>query len=199
MLNVGKSFQYKGRLVKLSPHEFITLLKIRMASAGISGFKLISDLAKMFAGSWAPQSGTIYPILKRLVDEKKLIHEKDEKTPIGPAVKVYKVNEDVGALIDSVLMEHYKSDMDFFGNYVDLLFENFEHSVKAGLIPASIGSQVQAVINELVKKLQATSTKFGGLEYNPPPVEITCPKCKELVDRIAKFCPSCGSELNTKA
>ncbi|MEX2727726.1 MAG: zinc ribbon domain-containing protein, partial [Candidatus Sigynarchaeum springense] len=137
-------------------------------------------------------------ILKRLVDEKKLIYEKDEKTPIGPAVKVYKVNEDVGALIDSVLMEHYKSDMDFFGNYVDLLFENFEHSVKAGMIPASIGSQVQGVVNELIKKLQAASTKFGSLEYTPSPTEITCPKCKATIDRIARFCPSCGSELEKK-
>ncbi len=195
MLNVGKTLKYKGRLIKLSPHEFITLLKIRMSSGGISGFKLISDLAKTFAGSWAPQSGTIYPILKRLADEKNLIIEKAEKTPIGPAVKVFKANSDVGEIIDSVLLEHYKSDVDFFGNYVDLLFENFEQSVKAGIIPASVGLEVQAVLDGLIKKLQTAGTRFAGLEYEPPAAETTCPKCNAVIDRIARFCPSCGSEL----
>ncbi|MBN2151755.1 MAG: helix-turn-helix transcriptional regulator, partial [Candidatus Lokiarchaeota archaeon] len=161
MLNVGKTLRYKGRLIKLSPHEFITLLKIRMSSAGISGYKLISDLAKTFAGSWAPQSGTIYPILRRLADEKNLIVEKAEKTPIGPAVKVYKAASDVGSVIDSVLLEHYKSDIDFFGNYIDLLFENFEQSVKAGLVPTAIGPEVQSVLDGLIRKLQAASGKFA--------------------------------------
>jgi DNA-binding PadR family transcriptional regulator len=195
MLNVGKAFQYKGRQIKLSAHEFITLLKIRISTSGISGYKLISDLAKTFAGSWAPQSGTIYPILKRLVEDKKLIFEKAEKTPIGPAVKVYKVNDDVASMIDSVLLENYKTDINFFGNYMDFLFENFEQSVKAGLIPASVGPQVQAAVDELVKKLQTVGTKFGGLEYVPSVAETTCPKCKAVIDRVARYCPSCGSEL----
>ncbi|MBN2149987.1 MAG: zinc-ribbon domain-containing protein, partial [Candidatus Lokiarchaeota archaeon] len=28
--------------------------------------------------------------------------------------------------------------------------------------------------------------------------EITCPKCEALIDRVARFCPSCGSELPSK-
>ncbi len=199
MLSLGKAFEYKGRQIKLSAHEFITLLKIRVAQKGISGYKLISDLAKDFAGSWSPQSGTMYPILKRLADEKNLILETAEKTPIGPAVKVYKIKDDLGKIIDTVLLDNYKSDISFFGNFIEFLYENIEQSVRSGDMPDSIGGQVQAVLDDLIKKIQAVYTKFGELEKVVPVPESICPNCKITIDRIAKFCPQCGAEIKPTA
>nr|MDO8112721.1 helix-turn-helix transcriptional regulator [Candidatus Sigynarchaeota archaeon] len=197
MFSSGKEFQYKGRHIKLSAHEFITLLKIRASTVGISGYKLISDLAKQFAGSWAPQSGTIYPILRRLTDEKHLIDEKDEKTPLGPAVKVYKIKDDLGKTIDNVLLDNYQADITFFQNYVEFLFESIEQSVKSGLLEATIGTQVQAVLDELIKKLQAVHGKLGELQnVEPVPVPFKCKKCNEIIDREGNYCPKCGAELS---
>jgi DNA-binding PadR family transcriptional regulator len=195
MLSLGKAFEYKGRQIKLSAHEFITLLKIRVSQKGISAYKLIGDLAKAFAGSWSPQSGTMYPILRRLADEKSLISETAEKTPIGPAVKVYKIKDDLGRVIDTVLLDNYKSDISFFGNFIEFLYDNFEQSVTSGEMPELIGGQVQAVLDDLVKKVQAVSAKFGELQKAAPAVESICPKCNITIDRIAKFCPQCGSEI----
>lgn len=196
MLSLGKAFDYKGRQIKLSAHEFITLLKIRVSQKGISGYKLINDLAKAFAGSWSPQSGTMYPILKRLVDEKRLITETAEKTPIGPAVKVYKVMDDLGQVIDGVLLDNYKSDIGSFANYIEFLYENFEQSVGSGMLPASIGGQVQGVLDDLITKVQAARAKFGELQKAAPVVELTCPNCNASIDRIARYCPQCGTEIN---
>ncbi len=196
MLSLGKAFEYKGRQIKLSAHEFITLLKIRVSQKGISGYKLINDLAKAFAGSWSPQSGTMYPILRRLADEKNLITENAEKTPIGPAVKVYKIKDDLGKVIDTVLLENYKSDIGFFGNFIEFLYDNFEQSVSSGDMPESIGGQVQAVLDDLIKKIQAVYTKFGELQKAVPvEAETTCPNCNITIDRIAKYCPQCGTEI----
>jgi DNA-binding PadR family transcriptional regulator len=196
MFSLGKAFHYRGKHIKLSAHEFITLLKIRAATAGISGYKLISDLAKTFAGSWSPQSGTIYPILRRLTDEKGLIYENDEKTPIGPTTKVYKIKDDLGKVIDSVLLDNYKADIQFLENYIEFLYEAFEQSVKSGLLPGVVTTQVQAVLDEAIQKLQVIHGKFGGLqgmEVISPPAR--CPNCNEVIDRAGNYCPKCGAKL----
>jgi DNA-binding PadR family transcriptional regulator len=198
MFALGKGFDYKGRQIKLSAHEFITLLKIRASPAGISGHKLISDLGRTFAGSWSPQSGTMYPILQRLVKEKGLIIEKDVKTPIGPTAKIFVIKDDLGNILDDVVLDTYKPDTTFFANYIEFLFENIETSVKSGLLQGTIGDQLQAVMAELIEKLQAVHDKLGELSTIIPVAESKCLNCNEMLDRAARFCPNCGTELKSR-
>jgi hypothetical protein len=137
----------------------------------------------------------MYPILKRLADEKNLILETAEKTPIGPAVKVYKIKDDLGTIIDTVLLDNYKSDISFFGNFIEFLYENFEQSARSGLLQEPIGAQVQAVLDDLIKKIQAVHAKFGELQKIVPAADITCPSCHVAIERIARYCPQCGTEI----
>ncbi|MHA1792885.1 MAG: helix-turn-helix transcriptional regulator [Promethearchaeota archaeon] len=191
-----KSFQYKGKPVKLSTHEFITLLKIRMSTPhGISGYKLISELAKIFAGSWSPQSGTIYPILRRLVEQKGLIKEREEKTPIGPSAKVYHVRDDVKKLIDNIVLANYKQDLKFFANYIQFLASNFDKSVKAGLMPGEVGIEFGEEIDEMIKKLEDVKKKMSELVDMGARLESKCSKCGALLPSLANFCPACGAKL----
>ena len=192
MFSLGKAFLYRGRQIRLSAHEFITLLKIRVASTGISGYKLIHELGKSFAGSWSPQSGTMYPILKRLAKEKELIIEKLEKTPIGPAVSVYQMKEDLGKVLDSVLLDTYKSDIKFFENYIEFLIESIESSIRS----EPISAQVQEVLDELIQKLQGIRGKIGELQKSIPAAGNKCPNCNVVIDRAGKYCPSCGTQLS---
>ncbi|HME53973.1 MAG TPA: helix-turn-helix transcriptional regulator [Candidatus Lokiarchaeia archaeon] len=192
MFSLGKAFQYRGRQVRLSAHEFITLLKIRMATTGISGYKLIHDLARSFAGSWSPQSGTMYPILKRLAKDKELIIEKLEKTPIGPAVSIYQAKDDLGNVLDSVLLDTYKSDIKFFENYIEFLVESIESSMKS----EAVGIQVQEALDELIKNLQGLRAKLDEMQAANPAPESKCPSCGAIIDRAGKFCPSCGTKLD---
>lgn len=195
MFSLGKAFQYKGKPVKLSTHEFITLLKIRASSPhGTSGYKLIADLGKIFAGSWSPQTGTIYPILKRLADIKDLIIEKEEKTPVGPVTKVYKMKQDLDRIIDGVVLANYKTDLHFLGSYVDFLVSSVETGIKAGTIDPATVTDVQASLAELLKTVQAVQDRAGSIQ--PGTVDgVKCGKCGEDIDRIARFCPSCGDRV----
>ena len=195
MFALGKGFDYKGREIKLSAHEFITLLKIRASPAGISGHKLISELGRTFAGSWSPQSGTMDPILQRLVKEKGLIIEKEVKTPIGPTAKIFMIKDDLGSILDDVVLDTYKPDTSFFANYIEFLFENIETSVKAGLLQGSIGDQLQETDGRGDRKAPACSRQVRRVIHDRPRSREQMPDCNEILDRAARFCPSCGTEL----
>lgn len=163
-----------------------------MSATGISGYKLIHDLASSFAGSWSPQSGTMYPILKRLAKEKELIIEKLEKTPIGPAVSVYQMKEDLGNVLDSVLLDTYKSDIKFFENYIEFLIESIESSIKS----EQVSIQLQEVLDQLIQKLQDVRVKIDEMQKISPADENKCPICNAIIDRAGKYCPSCGTKLD---
>nr|MDO8117714.1 helix-turn-helix transcriptional regulator [Candidatus Sigynarchaeota archaeon] len=197
MFSLRKAFEYKGKPVSLSTHEFITLLKIRMATPpGISGYKLIADLGKVFAGSWSPQSGTIYPILKRLAEIKNLIVEREEKTPIGPTAKIYQLKDELRKPIDDLVLANYQQDFKFFGNYVEFLAGNIETSVKSGSIPAEIGNEMIDVVSELITKLESVKERLRAVKDIEPGSILKCKHCGVEIDRVARFCPNCGKEVN---
>lgn len=207
MFALGKALQLLNKVkkkmqrVKLSALEFIILLKIRLSPNGISGYKLISDLSKMFAGSWQPKSGTVYPLLKRLVEDKKLIFETEEKTPLGPTVKVYRIIEGVGNSLDELILESYQQEMVFFGNYLEFMVENIEYSIQRGDISMDDLVQVQDQMEDAVERL---ASKVNGILQDVRGLDqaliekLKCPACQSIIDREARFCPSCGSGLDTR-
>jgi DNA-binding PadR family transcriptional regulator len=61
---VGKSQSYKGN--RISPLQFVMLLMLR--EKPMYGYELLKTLREEFEGVWTPQTGSVYPALKRLED-----------------------------------------------------------------------------------------------------------------------------------
>lgn len=59
---VGKSQSYKGN--RISPLQFVMLLMLR--EKPMYGYELLKTLRERFEGVWTPQTGSVYPALKRL-------------------------------------------------------------------------------------------------------------------------------------
>lgn len=72
---------------KLTPLEF-TIIETIFNSKELSGYDLMVNLNKQFAGTWEAHSGTIYPILRKL-ENNGFLKAKTVKSPIGPLRKVY--------------------------------------------------------------------------------------------------------------
>ncbi|MFX1324911.1 MAG: PadR family transcriptional regulator, partial [Promethearchaeota archaeon] len=71
---------------KLTPLEF-TIIETIFNSKQLSGYDLIRNLNRHFAGTWEAQSGTIYPILSKL-ERNGFLSAQKVKSPIGPLRKV---------------------------------------------------------------------------------------------------------------
>ncbi|MHA2393186.1 MAG: PadR family transcriptional regulator, partial [Promethearchaeota archaeon] len=76
---------------KLTPLEF-TIIETIFNSKQLSGYDLIKNLNRHFAGTWEAHSGTVYPILSKLERDGFLKAQKI-KSPIGPLRKVYSLTE----------------------------------------------------------------------------------------------------------
>ena len=72
-----KEKKKKKDKINLSPLEVLILAQLRSREirnngdpVGQYGYEMITDLNKLFAGSWEAKSGTIYPILSKLKSNK---------------------------------------------------------------------------------------------------------------------------------
>ena len=82
---------------------------------------MIQNLNELFAGSWKAKSGTIYPILSKLEQSKKLITGERKQSPLGPVKRVY-ILEDLGReCIDYIIYERFEGDIEFVMRYLNLL------------------------------------------------------------------------------
>jgi DNA-binding PadR family transcriptional regulator len=82
---------------------------------------MMDELNKLFAGSWEAKSGTIYPLLTKLDNEKGLLIGDKKPSPLGPVKKVYSLTEKGRKLIDSIVEQYFNSDMEFILRYIELL------------------------------------------------------------------------------
>jgi len=129
MFWLGKSTTFKnGEKVGISPIEYIILAHLRRRELinagkhiGQYGKELMSELNKLFHGSWEAQSGTIYPILNKLEKSKKYLGGVKEDTGLGPKKKVYRLTEEGRDIIDRIVKENFQSDEFFIQRYLELL------------------------------------------------------------------------------
>ncbi|MCE5295836.1 MAG: PadR family transcriptional regulator [Euryarchaeota archaeon] len=59
---LGKGYIYKGS--KISPSQFLMIVVLR--NGPMYGYEILKALREEFSGLWEPQTGALYPALKRL-------------------------------------------------------------------------------------------------------------------------------------
>ena len=87
MFWLGKSINLNdGEKIGVSPIEYIILAHLRRREllndgipVGQYGNELIKELNSIFQGSWRAQSGTVYPMLSKLVSKKNFLPGKKVK------------------------------------------------------------------------------------------------------------------------
>ena len=124
----GKKGDKQKKKINLSPIEVLILTQLRSRElrnngepVGQYGYEMIQNLNELFAGSWKAKSGTIYPILSKLEQSKKLITGERKQSPLGPVKRVY-ILEDLGReCIDYIIYERFEGDIEFVMRYLNLL------------------------------------------------------------------------------
>jgi DNA-binding PadR family transcriptional regulator len=108
---------FKGiKKSKLTPVEF-TIIETIFNFKGMSGYDLIQNLNKQFAGTWVAQSGTIYPILSKL-ERDGFLRSNMVKTPIGPLRKVYFLTEAGEEIIKLKVNKNFYDQLKFLENFL---------------------------------------------------------------------------------
>ena len=190
---MGKKLVARGRDIKLSPLEFMILLKVYDSDpVGISGYDIISDLTQTFAGMWVAQSGTIYPLLSRMA-EKELIVSVDVKSELGPAKKAFKMTDLSREVIEVMIIDNFDPELRFFANYVEFVLKMMNKLKKKNISSAINFEQVKAGLDLFSARLKDA---MGNLvKYMADDKETSarkCGECGEIIARDARFCPSCG-------
>jgi DNA-binding PadR family transcriptional regulator len=198
MFFMGKKLKVKGHDVKLSPLEFMILLKIYDADPiGISGYDLINGLTKTFAGMWVAQSGTIYPLLSRMQGDKYIIGE-EQKSEVGPAKKVFRLTDTSRSFIEIMLVDNFEPELMFFGNYLDMVTDMMIKVKKRS--ESSSGINYEGIKHGLAlfsSHVEETRDRFETAirELDSSNIRSRCLFCNSVIDREAKFCPKCGAEV----
>ena len=71
---IGRHYAYKGN--RISPPQFLMLVILRKSP--MYGYEVLKVLREEFQGFWEPQTGAIYPALKRLEEQKLILSEVKE-------------------------------------------------------------------------------------------------------------------------
>ncbi|MEM0449329.1 MAG: PadR family transcriptional regulator [Methanomassiliicoccales archaeon] len=71
---IGKGHVYKGN--RISPSQFLMLVVLRKGP--MYGYEVLKRLREEFSGLWEPQSGAVYPALKKLEEHGLLRSERKE-------------------------------------------------------------------------------------------------------------------------
>ena len=176
----------KIKLTKLTPLEF-TIIETIFNIGGISGYDLIQNLNKHFAGTWVAQSGTIYPILTKL-EKDHFLQSNMIKTPIGPLRKVYFLTDAGEAILKLKVSKNFNDQLKFMENYLVELSSVYirsnprsERKIQMKLVEDTLKNSFQN-ITEMIPSI---------MEY-----KITCENCSSEIVRKALYCPYCGYELN---
>jgi len=170
---------------KLTPLEF-TIIETIFNSEQLSGYDLIKNLNRHFAGTWEAQSGTIYPLLRKL-EKDGFLKAKKVKSPIGPLRKVYSLTEAGEELLKFKVNKNYYDQLKFVENFLVELSSIFIHS-----FPSEEQSQkiidIQNALNQTLKNV---------MQNIPPTLEfkIICNKCGAEIGREVAYCPKCGTSL----
>ncbi|MFX0002175.1 MAG: helix-turn-helix transcriptional regulator [Candidatus Hodarchaeota archaeon] len=174
---------------KLTPLEF-TIIETIFNSNQLSGYDLIKNLNRSFAGTWEAQSGTIYPLLRKL-EKEGFLKAKKVKSPIGPLRKVYSLTEVGEKLLKFKVNKNYFDQLKFIENFLVELSSIFVHS-----FPDEKKNQK---LEEIKKALNET---FKNVMQNIPPTlefKTMCSKCGSEIGREVAYCPNCGASLFDEA
>jgi DNA-binding PadR family transcriptional regulator len=71
---IGRHYAYKGN--RISPPQFLMLIVLRKGP--MYGYEVLKVLREEFHGFWEPQTGAIYPALKRLEEQMLILSDMKE-------------------------------------------------------------------------------------------------------------------------
>jgi len=170
---------------KLTPLEF-TIIETIFNSKQLSGYDLIKNLNRSFAGTWEAQSGTIYPILRKL-EKDGFLKAKKVRSPIGPLRKVYSLTEAGEQLLKFKVNKNYFDQLKFVENFLVELSSIFVRSFPDENKKQKL-EEIRQALNEIFKSV---------MQNIPPTLEFktTCSKCGSEIGREVAYCPNCGTSL----
>jgi PadR family transcriptional regulator PadR len=170
---------------RLTPLEF-TIIETIFNSKQLSGYDLIKNLNRSFAGTWEAQSGTIYPILRKLEKDGFLKAQK-VKSPIGPIKKVYSLTEVGDELLKYKVNRNYYDQLKFVENFLVELSSIFIRSFPSKEQSQKI-TEIQKALNQTLKNV---------MQNIPPTLEFKtmCNNCGAEIGREVAYCPQCGESL----
>jgi DNA-binding PadR family transcriptional regulator len=170
---------------KLTPLEF-TIIETIFNSQQLSGYDLIKNLNRSFAGTWEAQSGTIYPLLRKL-EKDGFLKAKKVKSPIGPLRKVYSLTEVGEKLLKFKVNKNYFEQLKFIENFLVELSSIFVRSFPNEKKKQKL-EQIKQALNETFKNV---------MQNIPPTLEfkMMCSKCGSEIGREVAYCPACGASL----
>ena len=173
---------------RLTPLEF-TIIESIFNRKQLSGYDLIKNLNKHFAGTWEAQSGTVYPILSKL-DKDGFLKAKRVKSPIGPLRKVYSLTEAGEELLKHKVNKNYLDQLKFIENFLVELSSIYIHS-----FPTEEKKEIIEEIRTTLKK-----TLKNVMDIIPVALEFNtvCYKCRSEISSEVTFCPNCGTSLFSK-
>jgi PadR family transcriptional regulator PadR len=177
---------FKGiKKSKLTPVEF-TIIETIFNFKGMSGYDLIQNLNKQFAGTWVAQSGTIYPILSKL-ERDGFLRSNMVKTPIGPLRKVYFLTEAGEEILKLKVNKNFHDQLKFLENFLVELSSIYIRSN-----PRSERKEQMKILEETLKEtFQNVMGRIPSiLEYKD-----ICENCGSEIGRKAVYCPYCGFGL----
>ena len=179
----GRNFEQK----KLTPLEFTILGSIFNAKQ-ISGYDLIHNLNKHFAGTWKARSGTIYPLLSKL-KRKGFLDSISRKSPIGPRVTLYYLTPPGEAILKNKVNKNFVDQLKLIENLLVELSKIYVQS-----FPEEVREEQKHQVQNLLRKtLEAI---INGISVNRD-IKTKCPKCNSEVDRAdSTFCSFCGTRLD---
>jgi PadR family transcriptional regulator PadR len=170
---------------KITPLEF-TIIETIFNSKQLSGYDLIKNLNRHFAGNWEAQSGTIYPILSKLEKDGFLSSQK-VKSPIGPLRKVYSLTEVGEKLLKYKVNKNYLDQLKFIENFLvelsSIYIQSFPHGEKEKRIE-DIRILLTSTLENVMDSIPATLA-----------FKTICHNCNTEIGREVAYCPSCGVSL----
>ena len=170
---------------KLTPLEF-TIIETIFNSQQLSGYDLIKNLNRSFAGTWEAQSGTVYPILRKL-EKDGFLKARQVKSPIGPLRKVYSLTEAGEGILKYKVNKNYYDQLKFVENFLVELSSIFIRS-----FPKKEQSY------KILEIQNALSNTLKSVMQNIPPTlefKTMCNNCGAEIGREVAYCPNCGASL----
>jgi DNA-binding PadR family transcriptional regulator len=106
----GKGFVYQGN--RLSPSQFLMLVVLR--DGPMYGYEILKALREEFEGLWRPETGALYPALKRLMEHGLVqVDARDDK-------EYYQLTEPAQAWLGDTLRD-IGPELIFASKYMDVL------------------------------------------------------------------------------
>jgi len=173
---------------KITPLEF-TIIETIFNSKELSGYDLILNLNRHFAGTWEAQSGTIYPILSKLKKEN-FLKFRPVKSPIGPIRKVYSLTEAGEQILKVKVNKNFEDQLRFIENFLVELSSIYIQSY-----PENERNQRMEEVKNSLKEIFENAVK-----KIPPTLDFKtrCSECGAEINRQALYCSICGSGIISK-